>query len=186
MINGMLLHSDFIEIISQLILLTGLLYYARYIWGCYKTAMRKKMDNGMKQTFVALLLLSLPFMLLAIIGVLKNSLQPNLVVAYGFSFLGGFISTIIMGQTFKTLPFIVWMHITRQDKLPELMPKDLYHESWVKVQMLMYLPGFLLFLSGILFKQLFLLYAGAGLMTVAAALYFVHVLLVIKNLQRDA
>jgi hypothetical protein len=139
----------------------------------------------MKQTFLALALLSIPFILLFIISVTQNVPQPGVVSVYGFSFFGGFIGTIIMGQTFKTLPFIVWMHITNPGKLPEIMPKDLFNERCVKGQMFLYLSGYLLFLSGLLTKQLLFLYSGSCLMTIAAAWYLVHVLFIIKKFSRN-
>ncbi len=185
-INGWLLHSEWLKNLSILALLPGLFFYIRYIRACYKSAMRRQTDQGMKQTFLALSLLSIPFILLFVISLSNGNIAPNLATAYGFSFFGGFISTIIMGQTFKTLPFIVWMHITRPDQLPELMPKDLFREHWVKGQMIFYLPGILIFLSGILWKQSCLLYTGAGFMTIAAVWYLLHVLLIIKKLRRHA
>jgi hypothetical protein len=146
--------------------------------------MRRQLDNGMKQTFVALALMSLPFILLLVILSVKTTVTPNLVTAYGFSFFGGFISTIIMGQTFKTLPFIVWMHITKPNTLPELLPKDLFNEKWVRTQMLLFLPGYMLFLAGILLRQTALIYPGASLMVVASTWYFAHVMMIIKKLGR--
>lgn len=184
LINGMLFHSNWVSTISILMILPGIFFYGRYINLCRKTAMRKQLDQGMKQTFIALILLSLPFILLICVEIAKGGMPVNLVTAYGFSFFGGFISTIILGQTFKTLPFIVWMHITRTDQLPELMPKDLFNESWVKGQMMLYLPGFLMFLAGILIKSVALLYAGAAITVVASGWYLVHVLFIVKRQKR--
>jgi len=183
LLEGMAFQTSWGLPVYFIVLLTGMLYYIRYVRLCYSSAIRKQMDQGMKQTFLALLLLSVPFLLLLAILFLKEDIAPNVATAYGFSFFAGIISVIIMGQTFKTLPFIVWMHIAEPDNLPELLPKDLFHETWVKWQMLIYLPGFLSFLSGILFKQLSLLYVGSGLMTIAAVWYCLHVCLIIKKLR---
>jgi hypothetical protein len=137
----------------------------------------------MKQTFIALFLVSLPFVLLLLMLMATGETAPNIVTAYGFTFFGGFISTIIMGQTFKTLPFIVWMHITKPSTLPQVMPKDLFNEKWVKGQMFVFLPGYLIFLGGVLLKLILLIYSGAALMVIASAWYFIHVVQIIKKLK---
>jgi hypothetical protein len=108
-----------------------------------------------------------------------------MITAYGYSFFGGFITTLIMGQTFKTLPFIIWMHLTRPDRLPELQPKDLYKENLVLLQTAIYLPGFLLFLSGILLPLKYFMYAGSIMMIIASVIYFVHVLYVVYQLKNE-
>ena len=182
LMEGMVVRSDWGRPVYFLVLTAGLLCYLMYVRGCYNSAMRKNMDNGMKQTFVALFLIIVPFALLAIQFIAGRHVAPNIVVAYGISFFAGFISTMIMGQTFKTLPFIVWMHITRPDKLPELLPKDLFKERLVKWQMIIFLLGYLFLLSGILTTTVWANYTGAILMTIAAVIYFLHVLFVIRKL----
>lgn len=180
--DGIILHTGWGIPTAFILILTGLGFYLAYVRKCYQSAMRRQTDYGMKQTLLALALLSLPF-LIAFLLLTQTPIQPQTAMAYGFAFFGGFISVIIMGQTFKTLPFIVWMHITRQDLLPEIFPKDLFNERAVQIQMLLYLPGFLLFLTGIFTRQIILLYAGSGLMTIAACWYCIHVFYVIHKLK---
>ena len=184
LLEGMIAKSTWGQPLYLTLFIAGLVFYADYIRRCYGSAMRKQMDHGMKQTFLALFLLSIPFVLLTTILTLNGNVSPNTISAFGFSFFGGFITVIIMGQTFKTLPFIVWMHKTRPDKLPDIMPKDLLNEHWVKWQMYLYLPGFLLFLSGFLLRQTILIYGGGSLMSVASAWYFTHVLIIVNKLRR--
>jgi hypothetical protein len=183
LMEGMILKTGWGKPAYFLVLIAGLVFYVHYIWKCYSSAMRKQMDQGMKQTFLALLLMLLPFLLLVIILASGNSLPPNFTSAYGFAFFGGFVSVLIMGQTFKTLPFIIWMHLTRPDKLPDLLPKDLFNERWVKGQMFIYLPGFLLFLTGLLLQFISLIYAGSVLMATGAGWYLLHVLLLVSKLR---
>lgn len=181
LMEGMVLRTTWGRPLYFLILVSGLVCYFIYVRGCYKSAMRKSMDNGMKQTFLALFLIIVPISLL-VLQFCKKDISPHMVTAYGLSFFAGFISSIIMGQTFKTLPFIVWMHITRPDKLPELLPKDLFKEHLVKWQMITFLTGYLLLLTGVLSQMLLLIYTGSVLMTIAALMYFGHVLFVIRKL----
>lgn len=184
MIEGMVLRGTWGRPVYFLILVAGIVCYLLYVRKCYKTAMRKNMDNGMKQTFLALMLIIAPVSLL-VIQFLKGSVSPNIVTAYGVSFFFGFITTLIMGQTFKTLPFIVWMHIIKPDQLPELMPKDLFKEQLVSWQMIVFLIGYSLLLIGIIVKMLSLIYGGAILVTIASLLYFAHVLFIIRKLSTN-
>lgn len=183
MFEGLAFQTTWGRSFYLLIILIGVIAYARYVRICYNTAIRKQLDAGMKQTFIALFLVSLPFVLLLLMLMATGETAPNIVTTYGFTFFGGFISTIIMGQTFKTLPFIVWMHITKPNTLPQVMPKDLFHEKWVKGQMFVFLPGYLLFLGGLLLKLILLIYSGAALMVIASAWYFIHVVQIIKKLK---
>ncbi|WP_276134277.1 hypothetical protein [Polluticoccus soli] len=183
LLEGLVFRASWGRLLYFVLILAGIVAYGRYVRICYKTAMRKQLDNGMKQTFIALTLISVPFVLLLIALITNNNVSPSTITAFGFAFFGGFISTIIMGQTFKTLPFIVWMHITKPNTLPEVMPKDLFNEKWVKGQMLAFLPGYILFLAGILLRQTVPIYSGATLMILASAWYFIHVVLIIKKLE---
>lgn len=185
LMEGMVFRTNMGHIFYLLLIIIGLACYFIYIRKCYVSAMRKQMDNGMKQTFLALGLIAIPFGLLLWQILMKDAVPPHIVSAYGFAFFAGFISTIIMGQTFKTLPFIVWMHITRRDKLPEILPKDLYHEKWVKWQMVIFLLGYLAMLMGILMKLTIVIYFGAIFMTMAALIYCSHTLFISLKLVRN-
>jgi hypothetical protein len=184
LMEGMVLRSTWGRPFYFLLMAVGLVCYLDYIRRCYGSAMRKQMDQGLKQTFLALLLLSIPFVIITGVLAAKGDVPPPIISAYGFSFFSGFVTVLIMGQTFKTLPFIVWMHITKPDKLPDLMPKDLVREQWVKWQMYLYLPGFLLFLSGMLLRQVMPVYLGAGLMVIASLWYFLHVIVIVNKLRQ--
>src|SRR5690606_631821 len=184
LVNDIWIRSLQVRNISFVLLLGAFMCYVGYVVVCYRTALRKHLDQGMKLTFISLSFMSILFALSFANTLVGHSYKPNMIIAFGFAFFAGFVSTIIMGQTFKTVPFIVWMHVTSPNKLPEVMPKDLFNERWVKGHMLLYLPGFLSFLSGILFKQTIILYTGSVLMVVASAWYLLHVSLVVSKLWR--
>lgn len=187
LIEGMIFRSFYGRYMYLLLIIIGLVAYGLYIRGCYKSALRKQKDAGMRQTFIAI-----AFVLVAIIMLLLamwsgTGMQPRISTAFGFAFFGGLVSIIIMGQTFKTLPFIVWMHITKPNTLPELMPKDLFKEHWVNLQLWVYLPGLLFLLAGLICQQQILLYTGSVLMLVASIIYSTrtgYVVAQLKNKQR--
>ncbi|MGY4386203.1 hypothetical protein ACVWYN_003253 [Pedobacter sp. UYP24] len=165
-------------------LLAGLACYSVFVVNCYKSAIRKKMDAGMKMTFIAIGGITIPFLLLVTVTFFFHNTPVSVILAYGYSFFAGFITTLIMGQTFKTLPFIVWMHLNKPNTIATLQPKDLYKEKLVTFQMYLYLPGFLLFLVGILFKYQWLMYPGSALMTTASILYCFHVFHIVNKLRK--
>jgi hypothetical protein len=185
LLDSMILRTSFGVYINIILVLTGIAFYLAYIRECYKSAMRKKQDWGLKSSFLAIIALILPLILLAVAVLYRHDTPVSVITTYGYSFFGGFITLLIMGQTFKTLPFIVWMHLTSPNKLPVIQPKDLFKEQLVKLQTALYLPGFLLILSGVLFKSTPVLYTGAVLAMASAAIYLGHVLYVINQLRND-
>jgi len=181
LIEGMVFKSFNGSIIYIAMVTIGLVSYGLYIKGCYQTALRKKMDAAMKQTFVAITFIIATVVML--IAAIKATNSTNISTAFGFCFLGGLVSTIIMGQTFKTLPFIVWMHITKPNQLPDIMPKDLYKEKTVWLQMMLYLPGILAFLVGLIVKNHVILYCSGGLMFLGSIIYTIHVVSIVNKLK---
>ena len=183
LIEGMIFHSFHGRYIYLLLVIAGLAAYAAYIRGCYKSALRKQKDAGMRQTFIAIGFILVALVLFFIIIWMGVGVQPHITTVFGLAFFCGLVTIIIMGQTFKTLPFIIWMHITKPNSLPELMPKDLFHEKWVNIQLWVYLPGLLLLLTGLACNLTITLHTGAILMLIAAIIYTVHVLYVAGKLK---
>lgn len=183
LIEGMVFRSFYGKYAYLVLIVAGLIAYARYIHGCYKSALRKQNDAGMKQTFIAISFILGALILLSVVLWPGADLQPNITTALGLTFFSGLVSIIIMGQTFKTLPFIIWMHITRPNTLPELMPKDLFKERWVNVQIWIYLPGLAMLLAGLLANMTILLQGGAIFMLSAAIIYMTHVFYITGKLK---
>ena len=92
---------------------------------------------------------------------------------YGFIIFFGWITAIILGMTFKTLPFIVWNKVYHQlagkGKTPN--PKDLFSNTIFKWMSVAYIFGFVLFTAGILLDFTWLLQIAAALLLVTALLY---------------
>lgn len=185
LIEGMIFRSGYGYLIYIMLISAGILSYVIYVRQCYKSAIRKKADAGMKVTLVAVCSIALPGIILLAYLLRAHEAPVSMITAYGYSFFAGFITTLIMGQTFKTLPFIVWMHLTKPDRLPELQPKNLYQENLVLLQIGIYLPGFLLFLSGILIQSQYLMYTGSTMMIIASIIYCGHVLHIIYQLRNE-
>lgn len=162
----------------------GISCFISYIYEAYKKRVRKILDIGLKHTFLAMIVIFLP----AIIGILlsfTNSIESpfllRVYLIYGTAIFLGFISALILGQTFKTLPFIVWLHKfgngAKKGNAP--LPKDLYSENLAKGQLIIYLVGFLLFMIGILSGLFIFIQTGSILLLITALLYNINIFKII-------
>jgi hypothetical protein len=85
----------------------------------------------------------------------------------------GWLTAIILGMTFKTLPFIVWNKVYHLKATNQSTPnpKDLFSELIFKITAISYLFGFVLFALGLVYPKGLLLNIGALLLLAAAVLY---------------
>src|SRR5690606_14200203 len=100
-----------------------------------------------------------------------------IVFIYGFCIFFGWLTAIIMGMTFKTMPFIVWNKVyhnkAHQKRTPA--PKELFYEGVYKAMLYSYLGGFVVFVAGILLTNQTVLTAAASALVLAAILYVYNV-----------
>jgi len=134
---------------NWLLISIGIFLFTSYAWDAYKQRLRKVLDTGMKQTVISLLLLFIPI-IIATVLLFKFNLEQSLLyratTLYGFSIIFGFITSLILGQTYKTLPFIIWLEkykpFVGKKKTP--MPKDLYSETLAQFQMYFYIGAIII------------------------------------------
>jgi hypothetical protein len=157
-------------------LFIALILFGRFCYLAFKQRIRKNVDEQMKISLLSITMMAVPIIFLAIlIGfVLRSGNQGSKeILAYGFSIFFGWITAIIFGMTFKTLPFIVWNKIYHEKgglgKTPN--PKDLFSAKVFKTMSLTYLAGFILFLVGILIINSILLQSATVLLVITSALY---------------
>lgn len=158
------------------LVLAALLLFARYCQQAYKQRIRKKVDDQVRTSLLAMALILLPTVVLIVLitTLLATGGGPtNVVLLYGFTIFFGWLTAIILGMTFKTLPFIVWNkvygHRSALGKMPS--PKDLFSQPVYKAMAVVYLLGFVLFGAGILLARAWLLNSGALALLAAAMLY---------------
>ena len=159
---------------------SGIVIFGLFVLDAYRKRMRKNQDAGMKQSLLAVVLMALP--LIMMVGVsetfpLPEKLRLHLYLVYGISVFMGFLSALILGQTFKTLPFIVWLN-RYQDlagKMSIPQPKDLYSEKMVQLQNFVYAVGFIILIIGTALFQRETILLGGSLMVLTAVLYNVSV-----------
>ena len=135
----------------------------------------------MKVSLLSVLMMLLPVLFLIIIIVLlviATKENVSLIISYGFIIFFGWLTAIILGMTFKTLPFIVWNKVYHQlagkGKTPN--PKDLFSHGIFKWMGIVYVLGFIFFTAGILLHDTIVLQSAAALLIVASVLYNWNVL----------
>ncbi|MDP3352663.1 MAG: hypothetical protein Q8S44_02865, partial [Flavobacteriaceae bacterium] len=108
-----LLFSFKIGIISAILLVIfAIINFLRFIFQTYTKRVKKKLDIGMKKSVVAIAFLIIP-LILVVFNLLfqdkSEEFSTSIELLYGFTLLVGVISMLIMGLTYKTLPFIIWL-----------------------------------------------------------------------------
>lgn len=166
-------------------ILVAVVFFGFYCYGCFKKRIRKQVDPQMKISLISVSMMLLPIGLLFIIigWLLAGTVDVKLIMIYGFVVFFGWITAIILGMTFKTLPFIVWHKVYHLQaglgKTPN--PKDLFSRQVFTAMAVFYLLGFILFTIGILATSNFILKSGAVLLLSAAILYNWNVIKILKH-----
>ncbi len=169
-----------------LLIAAGIFLFARFCYAGYEERIRRKVDEQMKLSLLAVAMMLLPIIFLVIIIallMLASSGNISLIIAYGFVLFFGWITAIILGMTFKTLPFIVWNkvyhHLAGKRKTPS--PKELFSAGVFKWMGLSFIVGFVLFVCSILLRISFILKPAAVLLLITALLYNWNVLKLVSN-----
>ncbi|MEO8710759.1 MAG: cytochrome C oxidase subunit I [Parafilimonas sp.] len=164
----------------------AIIFFIHYCYCAYKQRLRKQVDEQIKLSLLSVVMLVLPVLLLIIVIIFLISTSGeklNLILLYGFLIFFGWITAIILGMTFKTLPFIVWNKVYHKraglSKTPN--PKDMFSNSIFKAMSVVYITGFILFAIGILYGMIILLNTGAILLLLAAILYNWNVIKIMLN-----
>ena len=174
-INFLYFKINWLYLLPVAAIFISLLIFGYFCYKAYQDRLRKKVDDQLKISLLSVLMMLLPlFFLLIIILLLLFAIDnPRLVSIYGFCIFFGWITAIILGMTFKTLPFILWNKTYHSkaglSKTPN--PRELFNNKIFKLMAIAYLAGFILFSSGILLANEFLLKYAALLLLLAAILF---------------
>jgi hypothetical protein len=156
-------------------ILIAVFMFGWFCYHAYKNRLRKKVDDPLKVSLLSVFMMLLPLIILFIIIIILLFSVDNssLVLTYGFCIFFGWITAIIFGMTFKTLPFILWNRVYHgragMGKTPS--PKELFNQQIFKVMTVLYLVGFIIFIAGIFLSNILLLKVAACLLFGAAVLY---------------
>ena len=163
----------------------GIGFFLSFVYEAYATRLRRKLDVGLKYTVIAVALLILPLLIAGFLIINGESSQFVLRVSsfYGFSIIFGVISMLILGQTYKTLPFVVWLDkyqpYVGKFKIP--VPRELYSEKIADYQFYGYLLAISLMALSIIFKQPQTLLVGSILLVLVALFNLINVLMIVTH-----
>lgn len=157
--------------------LAGIILFGSHCKKAHKVRIRKSVDEQMKTSLLSVIQMLLPFLALIItLAFLPSDKYPNIALLYGFCIFFGWITAIILGMTFKTLPFIVWNRVYHKKahagKTPA--PKELFSEKIYYIMLISYIAGFAIFIVGIIFINQIVLKMGAAALLVAAIFYVLN------------
>ncbi len=175
MMSFLFVSNDYLFIIPAIAVLLALILFAYYCYQSFKFRIRKRIDEQMKiSLFSVLLMIVPPVFLLVVTGCfITDKMSGRMALIYGFIIFFGWITAIIFGMTFKTLPFIVWNKVYHDKaglgKTPN--PKDLFNNKVFFVMALIYLTGFVLFITGASLSNPSMLSIAAAVLIIAAVLY---------------
>ncbi|MCZ2356783.1 MAG: cytochrome C oxidase subunit I [Bacteroidia bacterium] len=168
------------------LVLAALLLFIYYCFTAFKSRIRKQVEKPMIMSLFSLPASIVLFsILLAGLSTVNSALPAETsrwVMVYGFWILLGWLTSIILGMTFKTLPFIIWnavYHRVGYGKAPN--PKDLFNEKIFAVMAGTYFVALILFSAGIWLQTIFLLKTGALLLVITAFLYNLNIVKIITH-----
>ncbi|HUH50745.1 MAG TPA: hypothetical protein VLZ11_01420 [Flavobacterium sp.] len=152
----------------------AIILFVNYCRNAHKVRIRKSVDEQMKVSLLSVLQMLLPLIVLIIALILLPFAHfADIGLLYGFCVFFGWITAIILGMTFKTLPFIVWNKVYHKSGFKEKLPapKELFSEKVFTIMTIFYISGFALLIVGIVLGGVIVLKAGAIAMLLAALLY---------------
>ncbi len=164
--------------VYAVIFAAGVLMWMFYLYDAFKNRIRKKLDIQMKQSFLSFLFLALAILMIPVIIYAQGN---QWAILYGTFLFMGWITGIILGKTFKTLPFIVWnehyKNLSGKVKIP--LPKDLYSETLVLWQTRLFAVAMLVIAIGIASGNVWIIRVAACIWLVLAFLYLLNVMKVL-------
>ena len=179
-INWFFVHHNFIDVFFWLSIVIGILFFMSFVYDSYKKRMRKVLDIGMRHTMLSIISVVLPIVISLVVTIgfgIEQILIFRVITIYGFSIIFGFITTLILGQTYKTLPFVIWLDkykgLVGKTKTP--MPRELYSEKIANIHFYIYLLFIASMIIGIFFNKIWLVRVGGYLLLMVAVLYNINV-----------
>lgn len=170
LIDGYVVGNTARFIFYAVLVLGGVICWLLYLYDAFKNRVRKKIELLMKHTFISFLCLLIAILLVPVIYYLQGTRWALL---YGTFLFMGWITSIILGKTFKTLPFIIWnghyKHLSGKVKVP--LPKHLYDEGLIVWQFWFFIAALISLAIAIVLQNLVLIRIALGLWVVVSVLY---------------
>ncbi len=168
--------GNYTRIGAAVAILMGFMMFFKYNLSAYKKRLRRNLDIGMKLSVLAFILFAITLItgfLSAMGSIIPAEFITRINLTYGISLIYGFLTALILGQMYKTLPFIVWLKLY-QDKVGKFktpLPADMHSEEAAQAHYFFFIAAFILLISGVWFQEAVLIQASAAFMLLTALLY---------------
>jgi len=168
--------GQYAKIGAGVVILMGFMMFFKYNLSAYKKRLRRNLDIGMKLSVLAFILFALTMLtgfLSAFGSLIGVEFLTRINLTYGISLIYGFLTALILGQMYKTLPFIVWLKLY-QDKVGKFktpLPADMHSEEVAQAHYFFFIAGFGLLMAGVWLQEALLIQASAAFMLLTALLY---------------
>lgn len=153
----------------------GIGMFVYFCYRAFKERIRRQVDEPMRISLVSVGIMVLAVLLVGLLVafLIVPTEGTSIVLVYGFSIFFGWITSLIFGMTFKTLPFIIWNKVYHKmaGKTKTPNPKDLFSTPVFNAMAITYMAGFILFIVGVLTVKILILQLATVLLLVAAILY---------------
>jgi len=178
--------SYWLNLAASITIFIGVFLFARYNYDAYKRRLRKKLDIGMKLSVASFTLLAVGILSGILLG-LAAEFFPDYIIplslVFGFSLILGFFTSLILGQMYKTLPFIIWLD-KYQDKVGKFkipLPADLYSEKVANGHYYSFIIAISLTIIGLFISSSLIIKIAAIAFIVTALLYLYNTMRIILH-----
>ncbi len=167
-------------ILPTVLISAGIFSFMLFVYQSYKKRARKNLDIPLKHTVVSIVLMFVPIILAFFISLesglgMKFMLRIN--ILYGMSILLGFITSLILGQAYKTLPFIIWLQRYQSlvGKVKTPLPQHLYSEKVLNLQYWSFNLTIIFLFAGMLSGIDLIIQIASYLLLATAVLYNINI-----------
>lgn len=178
LINGFRSGVTTSSITYGIIVFLGFLCWLIYIGDCFKNRARKKIDIPMRHSLISIVCLLLAFLSIPLV---LSQTHGKWVTLYAVFIFLGWLTGIILGMTYKTLPFIIWnIKYKDQNGMPKTpLPKDLYNSKILNLQYYTYIASLTVTSAAVFLQNKWLLLLSACLWICLAICYLYNVLKIV-------
>ena len=171
---------DMLDIISFILILAGFVLFLLFNYDLFSHRLRKKLDIVMKLTAIGLVMFVLTILSFAALYIGNTAFGfpiGRIEIISGLLLIYGFFTGLILGQTYKTLPFIIWLFnyqaLVGRQKTP--LPGDLYSDKLANIHMYSFIVSVILFIIGLIFSIEIALLGASIAMLVTSLVYSINV-----------
>ncbi len=177
-LHGLFLGFSGLLLLYAALVFAGVIFHLLYLYDVYRNRVPRPLEVQMRFTGLSFFILVLVFLMMPLVVMTGNKMIS---VLYGVFIFLGWLTPLILGKTFKTLPFIIWnnryKNLVGKQKTP--LPRNLYNESLVKYQFYLFICAFSLLVAGLILNLLIVIKFASLIWIIVALLYNYNVFMIL-------